>query len=218
MRKKMMMALLILIILIMLFPASCFAATLDNGLTVDTSGWQSSELEHPDAHLIYHGDLEDLELGIFTKRDLTSNRTHSWGALSEEELEALAAAVMDTQKDDSASVEDWSTFYSPQMRFLKFTGKVSNEEGKQKNFVQYFTIENGGTLQFSFYKDTAFSAQDLSVMDDFVGSAHFEESSEPSIDTVIVLKLAGILFLIILLAASVIWNIRRYRRKIQVKN
>ncbi len=207
----------VLLILIILFPASCFAVTLDNGLTIDTSGWQSSELEHSDDHLIYHGDQESLEVGIFTKRNLTSNRAHSWGALSEEELEALAAAVMNTQKDTVTNIEDWSTFCSQQMRFLRFTGKVTNEGNKSKNFVQYLTIENGGTLQFSFYKDTAFSAQDMSVMDNFVESAHFEELSEPSIDTAIVLKLAGILFIAVLLVASVIWNIRRYRRKIHIK-
>ena len=208
---------LLLIVCLLLFPAYAFAETLDNGLVIDTTDWQPSLLEDAEAQLIYHADRGELELGIYTKRDLTSNRTHSWRDLSEEDLRTLADEIMRSQESTLTQLEDWSTFRSQQMQFLKFFGTVTNESGESKNFIQYLTIENGGTLQFSFYKSAAFSPQDIAVADAFVESAYFEELSDPSIDTNMILKLSGIALVIILLVASVIWNIRRYRKKLQKK-
>ena len=202
-----------LLILLLLFPSYAFAETLDNGLVIDTTGWQSSILEDADTQLIYHADCGDLELGIYTKRDLTSNKAHSWRDLSEMNLRALATKIISSQKSTFTQLEEWSTFHTQQMQFLKFFGTVTNESGEAKHFIQYLTIENGGTLQFSFYKGVAFSSQDISVTDAFVESAYFKELLDPSIDTNTILKLTGVALLILLLVFSVMWNIQRYRKK-----
>lgn len=205
----------ILIVMFFLIPTLVYGESLDDGLHIQLpSSWNQTKLDNKDENLIYHAENGDLELGIYSKRDLKSNLTNSWANYSNEQLRDLAETAMDTHKKKSGTViSNWSQFDNKQMRFLRFQGKVVNEEGDVKYFTQYTTIQNGGTLQFSFYKETNFTNADIAIMDSLVKSAHYDTITGRSVDTIIICKLSALLLVIVLLVGSVIWNIRRYRRK-----
>lgn len=211
---------ILLAAIFVLTPSFCFAEEFENGLTVDlSSDWTKSNLDNKDKNLIYHANNGELELGIYSKRDLKSNKINSWKQLSDEELMSLAETAINEQNPKKGvSIEDWSSFDNNQMRFLKFTGTITNKEDRQMQFVQYTTIQNGGTLQFTFYKDKAFDNSDIKVMDTIVSSAIFNEITEAAVDKKIILTFAGIIIAIVLLIASAVWNVRRYRKKLGKHN
>ena len=75
------------------------------------------------------------------------------------------------------------------------------------------TIVNGGSLQITFYSDDSFTNAQDEIIKGVISSIKFTNITEPSIDKKIIIELSAIFIGIILLIGSVIWHIKRYRRR-----
>lgn len=216
---KKVVAILTIFILLTCSNSIVFAAndvsTLSNDLNVilDKS-WKSDSLDSKS--VLYHGfnDKKNLELGIFETRNYKTNREHSWSNYSKEELSYRAEESIKSQKESSPTkISDYSLYENEQLKFIAFAGTVTNDDNQTKNFLQYITVYNGGTIQICFYSDKKFNNAQLKVAEDFVRTCEFNKTAKPSIDRSIIIKLILIVIVIILLILSLVWNIRRYRKK-----
>ena len=194
------------------------AATFDDGLNVAISDrWIKEPLDSKG--LVYHGRSVDgqLEFSIITSRTLKSNLSHTWADLSDEELQSRAEDIAE-KGADHIILEDNRLLHTPQMKFIVFDGTIVDEEetsDKKTYFTQYTTIVNGGTLQFSFFRsDRPLDEKDKSITETIVRDAYYDKITTKAIDGKIAFYLAAAAVVVILLILSVIWNIRRYRKKI----
>ena len=194
----------------------CSAAELAEGLYIDIPN-DFAEAEMKDKKVLFHGfnNTLGIELGIYTQRDLQTNRVHSWADKTDAELSSIAAEAIAAQNEDTAAISGWSIFKNEQMNFIVFDGTITADTGEVLTYLQYCTIINGGTLQLTFYKNEAFTDDERQMTEGITQSAHYDKLSEPGIDTSIILKLGGIVLVIIGLILSVVWNIRRYRKKVR---
>lgn len=199
-------------------PTLCYAQDFDNGLYISIpSEWNEKPMDNKD--IIYHGNSETdkLELAISTKRNIQTNRINNWKDIPEAEIKKQANKSLEKQKkDNDTQLKKWELLETPQMRFLIFDGTITNNK-KTTFFTQYITIINGGTLQFSFYSKSPLTNHQKEVAESIVSTAHYDKITQASIDTKIILEVIGIFLVIILLIASVIWNIKRYRKKIKME-
>ena len=205
--------------LVVFYPSAISsAATFDDGLHVPISDrWVKEPLDSKG--LVYHGRSVDgqLEFSLLTSRTLKSNLSNTWAGLSDEELKAKAKDVV-KKGADNIIFDDNRILHTPQMKFIVFDGTIiDGEEGSDKKtyFTQYTTIVNGGTLQFSFFRsDHPLDENDQSIAESIVKDAYYDKITTKAIDGKIAFYLAAAAVVVILLILSVIWNIRRYRKKI----
>jgi hypothetical protein len=199
----------------------CRAVTLEENLSVEglsvslPDSWEEEDLNR--TGVIYHAVCEDggLEMSIYTARSLRSNLINNWNSLPEEQLRSQAESACGKERNGTR-YDAWQLFTTDQLTFLRFDGvMLGSDESTTAYFSQYTTIANGGTLQVTFYRtDRQLSEDEQSDAAGIVRSLHFDTlKTERSIDRKIAIQLAVLTLVILALIASVILNIRRYRRK-----
>lgn len=213
--KQLLLALAAALLLLAALPLPCLALTLENGLSLTLPElWEETELDREG--LLLHAVSSDgrFELGLASNRTLRTNHVNNWKDVPLSQLEAQAEALCG-QESKQMRLTDWALLEQPQMRFLVFSGELLDEDsgGVTSSFTQYTTIVNGGTLQLSVYYDGALSAEEKETLDALAESLRFDMLTGRSYDRDLVLKLAGLAAVILLLLASLVWNILRYRRK-----
>lgn len=192
-----------------------FATELKDGLTIAIpDGYSETEIDGKG--VLYHGvNVQGIELGIYEQRNLQTNKIHSWSDKTDEELATMAAHAIEEQDSENTTIEAWSLCTNEQMKYIAFEGSMTADSGDGMEFIQYCTFINGGTLQLTFYKAGEFTAGEKDLAQATAISAHYAHITEPGVDTAFILTLAGVGLVIILLILSVVWNIRRYRRKVK---
>ena len=217
MHPKDIVAVIMSVILMVLAPAYAFAIDTESGLHFDIpNGWDQTDLGKKEKYLIYHGECASLglELGVYSHRTIQTNLENNWINYSEDELKAQAEMAINNQKEGGdTNITDYSIMNTEQMRFIVFDGVVKNKESEEKNFTQYLTIVNGGSLHFSFYSDEPLTEFQLSESELILRSTTADALTEQRIDTSLVFKLVGLGIVLLLMIASVIWNVCRYRKK-----
>ncbi|MGM9662957.1 MAG: hypothetical protein ACI3WR_07715 [Oscillospiraceae bacterium] len=213
--KQLLLAITASLFLLTALPLPCQALTLEGGLSLTLpDSWEETELDREG--LLLHAMSGDgrFELGLASSRTLRTNYVNNWKDVPVSQLEEQAEALC-SQTSKQMRLTGWSLLEQPQMRFLVFSGELLDESSGAvtSGFTQYTTIVNGGTLQLTFYYDGALSDSDRAEFDALAESLRFDTLTGRSFDRDLVLKMAGLAAVVLLLIASLVWNILRYRRK-----
>lgn len=174
------------------------------------------ETQTEEKNVIYHGEskADNLEAQIYSVRNLKTNKIHNLKSMSLSELETQAQETVLNQEEDSpVKIKGWKILETEDIVFLVFDGTILAEDNSKQYITQYMTIVNGGSLQITFYSDDSFTNAQDEIIKDVISSIKFTNITEPSIDKKIIIELSVIFIGIILLIGSVIWHIKRYRRR-----
>lgn len=174
------------------------------------------ETQTEEKNVIYQGEskADNLEARIYSVRNLKTNKIHNLKSMSLSELETQAQETVLNQEEESpVKIKSWEILEIEDIVFLVFDGTILAEDDLKQYITQYMTIVNGGSLQITFYSDDSFTNAQDEIIKDVISSIKFTNITEPSIDKKIIIELSAIFIGIILLIGSVIWHIKRYRRR-----
>lgn len=216
-RKKVFAAIMVCFAI---FPSALFAADSPIANAVApllNNDWQQVN----DDNALYHAEntTAGLNITVSESRNLQTNLEHDWNEKSDQELKELAETTMAAMNEEEGIIlEDASTYRSPYLSFLTFTGEAQTD-GKTHYFTQYITVNNGGAIQFTITKESApLTAEENQTIRTEIISKVELAITERSIDKNVLLPLLLILGVVLVLIASVIIHVIHYRRKQGGKN
>lgn len=210
------------IVLLFILPSSANAENFTDGLTIPLSSeWQEQEKNNND-HVDYEGYSSELGLHVrvMKNRTLQTNITNNYDRLSLNNLSQLAKKTIEQSKnDDNVKIDDYEIIQSEQLTFLRFDGTYKVEKGiegeAEDYFLQYVTVANGGMLQLNFSKSGAplSDAEKTYLETSIIDKVQYKTLTNRHIDTDILIKIAGVGFVVVLLLGSVVVHLLYVRKK-----
>ena len=174
------------------------------------------ETQMEEKNVLYHGEskADNFEVRVYSVRNLKTNKIHDLKNMSPSELETQAKeTALNKDEDSPVKINSWELLETEDIVFLVFDGTILAEDNSKQYITQYMTIVNGGSLQITFYSDDSFTDAQDEIIKSVISSIKFTNITEPSIDRKIIIELSAIFIGIVLLIGSVIWHIKRYRRR-----
>ena len=162
------------------------------------------------------------ELSCIINHSFKSNKIVNMKNMSINDLNSQGKALIkyDYIEEEKNLIYSSYEILDNDLRFLVLNGTLLDHNDlttELAEFIQYTTIVNGENITFQYYSyGDEISLNEKEVSKEIINSIKFDTTSNQiKYSTDLILKALGIILFLILAILSVLWHIRRYKRKLK---